>query len=382
MKKFALPIIVFAVCVCFFNATTEYVKADDLSETIEEQLGMIDFSDLDEYFNDLTERNDFFTTVYNLLNGNYELNFNSIFDYVISIFFSNLSEVAPTFISIFAIAVFCGLANNVKSSFFSDEIAGVVFFVCFLAILLLFSAQFVVMYNDTGNMIENIGRLNEILSPILLTLMVASGGSASASIYKPVVALLSGGIIHIVLYLVLPLAMLNMVFSIMSGFSESVKLKKFADFFSSVIKWVIGLSVTVFGIFLSVQGIAAAGFDGISIKAAKYAISNSVPIIGGFLKDGFDLVVAGSVLIKNSVGVAAVVSLFYAIVSPVLQIAIFSLMLKLTSALIEPVSDGRISELCSTISKSITYLSVCLLFVAFMFFITILLMIFSANAFI
>lgn len=381
MKKFAVIVIFLVVCACFFN-TTEYAKADGLSETIEKQLGMIDFSDLDDYFNNLTERNDFFTTVYNLLKGNYELNFNSVFDYIVSVFFSNLSDVAPAFISIFAIAVFCGLVNNVKGSFFSDEIASIVFFVCFLAIILLFSSQFAVMYNDTSDMIENIGRLNEILSPILLTLMVASGGSASASIYKPVVALISGGIIHIVLYLVLPLAMLNMIFSIMSCFSESVKLKKFADFFSSVIKWIIGLSVTVFGIFLSVQGIAAAGFDGISIKAAKYAISNSVPMIGGFLKDGFDLVVAGSVLIKNSVGVAAVISLFYAIVSPVLQIAVFSLMLKLTSALIEPVSDGRISEFCSSISKSVTYLSVCLLFVAFMFFIMILLMIFSANAFV
>jgi len=168
----------------------------------------------------------------------------------------------------------------------------------------------------------------------------------------------------------------------MSNFSEKVKLKKFSEFFSSIIKWLIGVSVTVFGLFLSIQGIASGVFDGISMKAAKYAISNSIPLIGGFLKDGFDLVVAGSVLIKNALGISSILLIFYKILSPIMQILAFSLLLKLVSAIIEPISDSRVSDFCSSISKSVSYFIVCILFVAFMTFILILLMIFSANAFI
>jgi hypothetical protein len=54
---------------------------------------------------------------------------------------------------------------------------------------------------------------------------------------------------------------------------------------------------------MTVQGITSASIDGISIRATKYAISNSIPIVGGFLRDGFDIVIAGSVLIKNAVGI-------------------------------------------------------------------------------
>ena len=118
------------------------------------------------------------------------------------------------------------------------------------------------------------------------------------------------------------------------------------------------------------------------MKLAKYTISNSIPIVGGFLRDGFDVVVAGSVLIKNAIGIGGIFILFYIIIAPTLSLAAFSLMIKLVAGLIEPVTDPRLSSLCMSISKCISYLNACLLSVGFMFFITILLMTFSVNAFI
>ena len=246
--------------------------------------------------------------------------------------------------------------------------------------IILLTSEIISIWNNTKNTIENIAKLIEIMSPIILTLMIASGGSVSASVYKPAVLFLSTGIINIVLTIILPLVGLILVFSVISNFSDSIKISKFGESATSIIKWIIGIIITVFTIFLTVQGITSATFDGISIKAAKYAISNSVPIIGGFLKDGFDLVAAGSVIIKNSVGIAVVFALFYTIISPVLYIASFSLLMKLTAALLEPICDARISGFCTSVSKCITYLIVALLTVGIMLFVTVLLMIFSGNA--
>ena len=179
-----------------------------------------------------------------------------------------------------------------------------------------------------------------------------------------------------------PLIIISFTFSFASNFSSEIKLSKFSDFINSSIKWIIGITATVFGVFLSIQGITSACYDGISIKAIKYTVSNSIPIVGGFLKDGFDLIVAGSVLIKQAIGLSCVFGLFFLIISPVLSIAVFSLMLKLCSAIIETVSDARLSNFCLSITKSLGYVTAALLLVGFMFFIMVLLMIFSANAFI
>ncbi len=360
-------------------------NANELSENINEQLDNIDLSNLEDYLDNLGHvDNDFniSSLIQDLLNGKYNTDYDSIFRYVLNLVAGNINTVLPTFLSIVAISVFFGVINSLKGAFFSDEITEVIFFVCFLSITMLLSSSLYDLYSNTKNIIENIAILCEIMSPIILSLMIASGGTVSASVYKPAVSFLSSGIINIFLNIILPLVGVIIVFNFISNFSQSVKLKKFSDCATSIIKWVTGISFTVFGVFLSIQGITSGTFDGISMKAAKYAISNSVPLIGGFLSSGFDLVVAGSVLIKNAVGIVVIFLLFYSILSPVIYIMTYSLLLKFVGAITEPVSDSRISNLCTNVSKSIGYLLISLLAVGFMLFVTILLMIFSANAFI
>ena len=359
-------------------------NAEGLSDSIDQQLGNLDYSKLEDFFNSLNVQGgtSFNTFINLLLDGKYNLDFNSIIGYMLNIFFSDVKTVLPTFLSVIAISIFCAIIKQVKNSFLTESVAEICFFVCFSAIVSLLLVQLIDVYQNTKNIIENIAKLTEIMSPIILTLMIAVGGNVSASVYKPTVAFLSSGIVNVILYVVIPLTALMTLFSISTNFSNDIKLNKFSDLAASIIKWVFGIIVCVFTSFLSVQGITSASFDGISVKAAKYAISNSIPIVGGFLKEGFDLVVAGSVLIKQTMGVACVFALFYLIVSPVLYMTALSMLLKLVGAITETISDGRISNFCALLSKTITYLIVSLLVVALMFFITLLLMIFSANAFI
>lgn len=363
----------------------DVVIAESLNDNINQQIDKIDFSELEEFFNSFLvdiSGLDFSSNLKKLLNGEYETDLYSVLSYIAKIIFDKVFDFLPAFLSIISIAILCAFIQQVRSSFLTEGVAEISFFVCMMSIILILSAQVISIFENTQIAIENITKLTEIMSPIIITLMIAVGGNVSASVYSPTVAFFSGGIINIVSSIILPLVGVMTIFNLASNFSNSIKLNKFSELFTSVIKWIVGIIVTVYSMFLSVQGITSATFDGVSIKAAKYALSNSIPIIGGFIKDGFDLVVAGSILIKNSVGLLVVFILFLIIVSPVINMAVFSLLLKLTSALIEPISDVRISNFCYSLSKTIAYLIACILIVGLMLFVTVLLMIFSANAFI
>ena len=360
-------------------------NADELTDNISDQLENIDLEALEDYYSALElSPNDggIIKVITDMLNGKYTQDYNNFFDFVKDIIFLEVKTYLPILISVLAIAIFCGIMQALRSSFNFEGVGDVVFFVCLLAIILLLSKQIIGFYKNTKNTIENISKLTEILSPIILSLMIACGGNVSASVYSPTVGFLSGGVINVFKNVVLPLVGIVLIFSLLSNITTSVKLNKFTEFFSGVIKWVIGIIVTIFTLFISLQGIASATFDGVSIKAAKYTISNSIPIVGGFLRDGFDLVVAGSVLIKNAVGISVVIALFYTILVPVFSMLTFSILLKFVSAVSESVSDARISAVFMALSKCISYLIAVLLTVAFMLFIVVLLMIFSANAFI
>lgn len=386
MKKIAAVFVIILVLTTFVSPTAGY--ADELSESIDEQLGQLDLEELEAYLKELeTENGNFFQysfygEVKKILNGEMNVNYDDLLSALFGTLFSSVYELMPTFLSVIAIAVFCGIFNAGKGDFLSDEIKNLIFFVCFSFVVLLLINVVFALIENTKNAIENIAKFNEIMSPVIFTLMAASGGAVSVSVYQPAVAFLSNGIVRIILNAVLPLSTLMMVFSVVSNLSLTTKLNRFIEFFGSLNKWLIGVSFTVFTFFLSVQGITAGGIDGISLRATKYAISNSVPIVGGYLKDGVDLVIAGSVLIKNAIGVVGIVAVFFVIVSPLLCIVSFQLLLKLTAAVIEPIGDGRLSGFCASLSKNVNYLTASLLSVGLMLFLTITLIICSANAFV
>lgn len=60
-------------------------------------------------------------------------------------------------------------------------------------------------------------------------------------------------------------------------------------------------------------------------------------------------------------------------------VVVFSLFLKLTAAVTEPVGDGKISGFLTSLSGTVNYFIAGILAVAFMYFITLLLLICSSN---
>lgn len=99
-----------------------------------------------------------------------------------------------------------------------------------------------------------------------------------------------------------------------------------------------------FTAFISVQGITAGSIDGISIRTAKFAIKSYVPILGSYLSDGMGIILASSNLIKNAVGATGLFLLLATIISPLIELILFMLILKLVSGIIEPLGN-KISNL-------------------------------------
>ena len=150
----------------------------------------------------------------------------------------------------------------------------------------------------------------------------------------------------------------------------------------SVMKWVIGITVTVFSIFITMQSSATSLFDGIIFKATKYVVSNSVPMVGNFLSSGFDMLTSAGLLIKSSVGTCGIVLLLFELIGPIILLTAFSLILKLVGAVVQPIGENVLYQLLSDLSKDIEYFIAGLLTVAFMYSLVIMLIINSANSFI
>lgn len=258
-------------------------------------------------------------------------------------------------------------------------IAGIIYFVSYSAIVLIVVGSVVDLVGMVGATLSSIKTQIDIVFPIILTLMVAGGAKASATVYQPAVLVLSSGIMQIFTFVIMPLFVVSFVFAVVSNISPNAKLDRFVGFFNSCFKWTVGICFTVFFAFMTVQGITAGSFDGVTVRAAKMTVSGFVPIVGSYISQGFDLIMASSVLIKNAVGLTGIFLLLGIVLAPIVKVVIFSLAIRLASAVTQPVADSRISNFLSSINKCFSMLTATLIGAGFMYFITLALFISTGN---
>ena len=108
-------------------------------------------------------------------------------------------------------------------------------------------------------------------------------------------------------------------------------------------------------------------------------MSSYVPIIGNYLKDGFDIVLAGCIVVKNALGLCAVIILLFAVLVPLLKTVILMLGLKFTAALLQPVSDEKFSSLLYAVSDSFKILIVAVLCAGFAALLIVMMIIYTCN---
>ena len=360
----------------------EYLQ--EFEEQIDKQLQELDFSSLEDILQSLSDGQikifggtSFLAKLQKLIAGEFDRE-GSIWSAIIEIFFDNFIGLLPIISIIVAIALLGNMLQGLKPSN-GKSISNIVNFVTYGIIVVLVLSMVVRMVTLTSSTIISIKNQMDAVFPVLLTLLTAVGGTVSSSVYQPAMALLSSIIMNFFTYILLPIFIFSVVFSVVSNLSNTVKLDKFSSFLNSTYKWLIGLIFTIFTAFLSIQGITASSVDGISLRTAKYAIRSYVPILGSYLSDGMGIILASSNLIKNAVGATGLFLLLATLISPLLELIIFMLALKLIAGIVEPLGNKQVANFVSSLSKSMVLLIVLLIGVAFVYFITIGLIMCSAN---
>ena len=361
---------------CVDNTTIEI--SEDLNDSIIEELNEIDFSALNGVIQEFQDNNtnifsidNIKSKVYSIISGENAVTYSSFFASIFSIFVELIVKYLPMLSLIVAIGVLSNLLNGIKSKFNEKSTSGLIHFVCFLAVVVLtvgmVSSISKISISSVNSMVS---QMNAIF-PILLTLMIGIGATASAGVFQPIVAIISTYVADFFTYLILPLFMVSFVFGIINNLSDNIKLDKFNSFISSLFKWCVGLVFTLFFAVFTIQGISAGSFDSLSIRTTKYTIRSYIPIMGGYLSDGMDLILSSTILIKNAVGLVGVLMIISSIISPLLEIVVFSLLLKLVSAILQPMGNNKTSNFLMSTSKSITMLSSCIIAIGFMYLISV-----------
>lgn len=316
-----------------------------------------------------------------LINGNLEINYNDYISELLSVLFSKVTSLIPAFSQIIAISILCAVSSGAEGGVLGKTTAKVVRLACISLIMLILSSMLFGILSSAVECIDNVKRQVEILTPILVTLTVLTGGGEAGAVYQPSALFLSQGAIQIVSGFIFPATIAVIVLNFTSKINPEFSFTGVASLIKSVMKWVIGITVAIFGLFITVQSTASSLFNGIFFKVTKYLVGNSVPLVGNFLSAGVDMIVMSGTIVRSSLGMLGIVLLLGEVLQPIIMLASFSLMLKITGAIAQPLGEKTLFALFSDFSKDIEYLIAGILMVAFLYLLVVMLMINSTYAF-
>ncbi len=389
---FAAAVVLFVVLVARSEGTA--YAASDAQENVEEDLadsvdGTIDRLDTDlfeEFLSSLDDESlralgftDVKSALKSLTQGGAENFFGNFAKVMASALGSYFLGFLPGFITIIIICLFKNMLTGMTSELGGKSTNEVVHVVCYSAIIVILMTGAVKVIVTVTNTVNSLAAFSEAVFPVLLTLLAALGGGTGVAVYQPFMAVLSGTIIKLVQTVIVPAFIATIVFSVVGNISKNVKLDKLTKLFKSGAGWLIGIVFGLFATFLTAQGITGGVVDRLSFNAAKFAMSSYVPILGGYLSDGFDLLSASLVLVKNAVGLTGVAVVLCVVLFPLIQLVVFMLGLRLTAAITEPIGDERTSSVMGSLADNMSLLVTALTGVGFMFFILLMLIIGSCN---
>lgn len=390
-RSYKLCIIFISLCILFFPFSfavegvvayaEEEINEQELNDVIQEQIDKLDLKALQEYIDTL---------------GNYSsesvadrlvsyiktgaLNYEGLWSQVKTVLFSKVREIIPAFACICAITLLSGLIALMRSGSNAHTTADMIFLLTYIAALIPLFSVLSECIQTSLKATSAMQTQMQLIFPLMLTLMAASGGTLTASVCRPAVGFFATNIVSVIHSVVFPITICIFLLSTAANLTKELRIGKFTTFFKGINKWIIGICISAFGIFFTLQGITAVNYDGIVRRAAKYAIGNGIPIVGGFLSGGFDLAVAGSVLIKNSLGSMSIFLMLTVIFEPLILLISVNILLRLTAAITQPFGDGRISDFLEETAGNLHYCTAGLLFIAFLYFLSIMLMICASEA--
>lgn len=356
---------------------------EEFQDNIDKILGDIETDELDEYLvNDYNlnffDVSSFKDLAIKVLSGSYFDEYDSLFDAIVDVLKTSFKDLMKLFLLFLVLVLLYEIFNNFCADKFLDikKIVKLIFsFVIILLLLQIFKSISV----DISSTIEKTFSFSKIIFPVLLNLILISGASGSYSVYSSLSLFLINTGSYIFTYFLMPLSISIFLLSLFGSVFSNNRFSRIIDLFKSIFKYSLMIFFALFGLFSSVNLISSGVKDGVSLRLTKFAIKNYIPIIGGYVSQGFDFVHSCSVVIKNAFGVCGIIVLAFIILKPLLNYFIYCLFFKLLSAIVSLVGNTHYSDIFNNVSKTMSYFIAVLIGLFFIIFVFIYLLIISIS---
>lgn len=331
----------------------------ELNQNIDKILGDIDSDELDEYitndFNlEFLDSFSFLSLVRAILSNNFFTEYKSLFNGILDYLKQNFKSLFIFFFSLFVIVIISEMFNSFCIDKYKEikKLISIIFSLVLAVLIIVLIQQTSKIIIETTNKIFDFSKK---LMPILLSLILLTGSNGTYTIYQTLSVFLIETGMYIFIYILMPIVSSIVLLTVLGVTVGDNKFSNLISLLKTVFKYIIIGYYTVFGLFSTINLVTSGISDGVNYKLTKFAIKSYIPVLGGYISDGFDFVHTCSVLVKNSFGITGILVLFFMVLKPILLCIVYILMFKILGVATSFVGKSSFAKYFENISNSIKY---------------------------
>lgn len=129
-------------------------------------------------------------------------------------------------------------------------------------------------------------------------------------------------------------------------------LTRLADFLRWVIHSTLKLLLSGFIGYVTVFGAVTRSTDATAVRAAKFALSGTVPVVGSILSNAAETVLSSASVVKNTVGIFGMVCVVAVCLLPFLRLGLSYLLFRAGTAVLSPICPPPLLGLMDGLTRS------------------------------
>lgn len=354
-----------------YASETEDVQISDKTQNTE-LLETMDFTDVDRMMEELfpQETMGFADAVRQIMLGNTDAGREAMKEILWERIFGAWEVNRKSILYLILLAIAAAVFISFSDIFQTRQVSQISFYMIYLLVIGICLASFQAASEWMANGVHTLTGFMKVLYPVYFAAVTVAKGSVSSLAFYHLAIILIVVIEELLLHLIVPGIHMYVIIRVMNSLQSEDYLSKFAELLETAIGWglktlmggMIGLNV--------IQGMLGPAIDTVKRSAVTRGME-MVPGVGDLLGGTAEVALGTAVLIKNSIGIVGMFLCLVLCLAPLLQLAVITLGYKLAAALVQPVSDKRITECIGGVGEGCRMLMNCIFVTGILFLVTV-----------
>ena len=264
--------------------------------------------------------------------------------------FSEVDKGGHMLFQVAAIGIIGAVFSNVSSVFKGGQISDAGFFVTYLLLFTCLAASFCASRQIAAKVLEQIFSFLRVLMPAYFMAVAFAGGSLSAAALYEVMMAAVTLVSWICKNILLPMVRIDVLLVLAGHVAKEETFTRMTELLDEAVGWILKTLTGLILGFHIIQSMVLPYADSAG-QAGIRKLVELIPGVGSGANALTQVVLGSGVLIKNTMGAAAVAVLLILTLVPMAKLAVLMVLYQAAAAVMQPVCDRRVVSCVNGIAK-------------------------------